>query len=206
MSHFEIIDGMRHFNYGKTMNFLLEQGKKKFGNQFRIDKEDLPVINRLVMYAAHVEDRCEAYGIDLNKGILLTGPIGCGKTSWMHLIQLLMFQEQKYQVKSSRDIAFEFNKDGYEVINNYGNRNRRLCLDDIGVEQNIKFFGNECNTIAEILLHRYELHQHRGIITHATTNLSASQLEQLYGNRVRSRLRSMFNLISFPATSIDKRK
>ncbi len=206
MSHFEIIDGKRHFDYGKTMNFLLEQGKKKFGNQFRIDKDDLPVINRLVMYAAHVEDRCEEYGIDLNKGILLTGPIGCGKTSWMQLIQLLMFPEQKYQVKATRDIAFEFNKDGYEVINNYGNRNRRLCLDDIGVEQNIKFFGNECNTIAEILLHRYELHQHHGIITHATTNLSASQLEEFYGNRVRSRLRSMFNLISFPATSNDKRK
>lgn len=206
MSHFEIIDGMRHFNYGKTMNFLLEQGKKKYGQQFRIDKEDLPVINRLVMYAAHVEDCCENFGIDLNKGILLTGPIGCGKTSWMQLIQLLMFPEQKYQVKSSRDIAFEFNRDGYDVINNYGKRNRRLCLDDIGVEQNIKFFGNECNTIAEILLQRYELHQHQGIITHATTNLSASQLEQLYGNRVRSRLRSMFNLISFPAEAKDKRK
>ncbi len=206
MSHYEIIDGMRHFNYGKTMNFLLEQGKKKYGQQFHIDKEDLPVINRLVIYAAHVEDRCENFGIDLNKGILLTGPIGCGKTSWMHLIQLLMFPEQKYQVKSSRDIAFEFNKDGYDVINKFGNRNRRLCLDDIGVEQNIKFFGNECNTIAEILLQRYELHQHQGIITHATTNLSASQLEQLYGNRVRSRLRSMFNLISFPAEAKDKRK
>lgn len=129
-----------------------------------------------------------------------------GKTSWMQLIQLLMFPEQKYQVKSARDIAFEFNKDGYEVINNYGNRNRRLSLDDIGVEQNIKHFGNECNTIAEILIQRYELHQHQGIITHATTNLSASQLEQHYGNRVRSRLRSMFNLIAFPEGTTDKRK
>ncbi len=205
MNHFEIIDGKRHFDYAKTMSFLIEQGKQMFGNSFQIDKQDIPVINRLVIYAAHVEDRCEAHGIELNKGILLTGPIGCGKTSWMHLIQLLMLPDQKYQVKATRDIAFEFNKDGYEVINNYGKRQHCICLDDVGVEQNIKFFGNECNTIAEVLLHRYELHTHQGIITHATTNLSASQLEEFYGNRVRSRLRSMFNLISFPASSIDKR-
>jgi DNA replication protein DnaC len=206
MNHYEVIDGVRHFDYWKTIHFLNDQGKRIFGNHFKIDKEDITVINRLILYAAHVEDQCEENGIDLKKGILLTGPIGCGKTSWMKLIQSLMLSNQKYQVKSAREIAFEFNKDGFSVINNYGNRNSRICLDDIGVEQNIKFFGNECNTIAEILLFRYELHSQQGIITHATTNLNASQLEQLYGNRVRSRLRSMFNLVSFPESSRDKRK
>jgi DNA replication protein DnaC len=143
---------------------------------------------------------------DLNKGLLLTGPIGCGKTSWMHLIRLLAHPEEQFMVKSTREIAFEFNKDGYETINLYGRRNKRICFDDIGVEQNIKFYGNECNTMAEILLHRYEMQTQYGILTHATTNLSASQLENVYGNRVRSRLRSMFNLVSFPASSQDKRK
>jgi DNA replication protein DnaC len=206
MSHFEIINGMRHFDQRKTLLFLLEQGRKRFGKHFTMHRQDLPVIKLLVMYAIYEEEMCEKHGIDLNKGILLTGPIGCGKTSWMHLIQLLMHPDLKFMVKSSRDIAFEFNKDGYEVINNYGKRQRTLCLDDIGVEQNIKFYGNECNTIAEVLLHRYEMKIAHGTITHATTNLSASQLEQIYGNRVRSRLRSMFNLISFPQSSMDKRK
>lgn len=206
MSHFEIIDGMRHFNYVKTLRFLRQSGKRMFGEQFEIHKEDIPVINKLMIYAAHVEDRAAEYELDLNKGILLTGPVGCGKTSWMHLIRLLAHPEQQFMVKSSREIAFEFNKEGYEVINHYGKRNRRLCLDDIGVEQNIKFYGNECNTIAEVLLQRYELQVNHGIVTHATTNLSASQLEEIYGNRVRSRLRSMFNLISFSESSKDKRK
>lgn len=35
------------------------------------------------------------------------------------------------------------------------------------------------------------------MITHITTNLSASELEAFYGNRVRSRLREMFNLLIF---------
>jgi hypothetical protein len=46
----------------------------------------------------------------------------------------------------------------------------------------------------------------QGYVTHATTNLSASDLEAIYGNRLRSRMREMFNLISFPNDTPDKRK
>jgi len=42
--------------------------------------------------------------------------------------------------------------------------------------------------------------------THATSNLSASELEEYYGNRVRSRMREMFNLIAFDSGAKDKRK
>lgn len=38
-----------------------------------------------------------------------------------------------------------------------------------------------------------------------TTNLNAEELERLYGDRVRSRLREMFNLISFPPEAKDRR-
>ncbi|WP_372745924.1 hypothetical protein [Lutibacter sp.] len=41
--------------------------------------------------------------------------------------------------------------------------------------------------------------------THITTNLNAKEIEKHYGNKVRSRLRAMFNLISFSQNSIDKR-
>jgi len=206
MSHYKIIDGMRYFNYEKTLAFLEEQGKQMFGEHFKIHEQDIPVIDKLIVYGAHILDHCGKYDLDINKGILLTGPVGCGKTSWMHLIRLLSHPSDQFMVKSSKEIAFEFNKEGYEVITHYGKRDRRLCLDDIGIEQNIKFYGNECNTIAEVLLQRYEMQVNHGIVTHATTNLSASQLEEIYGNRVRSRLRSMFNLISFEESSKDKRK
>jgi hypothetical protein len=38
------------------------------------------------------------------------------------------------------------------------------------------------------------------------TNLSASEIENAYGNRVRSRMRELFNLIAFDAVVSDKRK
>ncbi len=58
--------------------------------------------------------------------------------------------------------------------------------------------------MAEILLSRYDLFVRNGILTHITTNLSASELELLYGSRVRSRLREMFNLVAFDRNSKDK--
>jgi len=51
-----------------------------------------------------------------------------------------------------------------------------------------------------------QLTTHNYTKTHATTNLNAHELEDRYGNRVRSRMREMFNLIAFEINSIDKRK
>jgi DNA replication protein DnaC len=202
---FAIINGVRHFNFKDTVAYLQVQGKKKYGGKFRIHREDYLLLHQFISYMIHEETLCKKYNLDLRKGILLIGPVGCGKTSWMNLIQTILLQNERFQVKSTRTIAHEFNREGYSIIANYGHRHHPICLDDIGVEQNIKFFGNDCNTIAEILLHRHELLVKSQIVTHATTNLTANEIEKIYGQRVRSRLREMFNLISFPADAKDKR-
>lgn len=60
--------------------------------------------------------------------------------------------------------------------------------------------------MGEIILSRYDLFLKRKLRTHATTNLNAQELENRYGNRVRSRMRELFNLIAFDKESSDKRK
>ena len=60
--------------------------------------------------------------------------------------------------------------------------------------------------MAEILLSRYEIFTAKKTQTHITTNLSATEIENYYGNRVRSRLREMINLIAFEKGIDDKRK
>lgn len=203
---YTIENNERHFDFKTCLLYLNQLGKKKYGSNFQIDLSDKLTLYKMISYSVGASNVCEEYGLDLKKGILLLGPVGCGKTSLITLLNEFVFPTQKYQVKSTRDIATEFHKEGFEIIQNYGLRHKALCLDDLGVEQNMKYYGNECNTIGEILLHRYDLYMNFGILTHATTNLNATELEELYGNRVRSRLRSMFNLVSFPESASDKRK
>lgn len=203
---YTIENGYRMFDFMTCIRYMNHLGREKYGSQFSLNPDDRDILHKLISYAISSEEQCEIHGLDLNKGILLTGPVGCGKTSLISLLPNFMFPHQKYLVKNTRDIASEFHKDGYEIINRYGRREKPFCIDDLGVEQNIKHFGNECNTIGEIMLQRYELQVSQGVITHATTNLNADELEDIYGIRVRSRLRSMFNLISFPEGTKDKRK
>lgn len=195
-----------------NLKILQAKGKEVFGAHFTIYPEDSEVINKLLTWFLKDEKAAQHFYINLNKGILLTGPIGCGKTSLFTLIRLLLPPEQRFAIKSCREVTFDFIKDGYEVIQRYStnayNSNDKpytTCFDDLGAESEIKYFGNQCNVMGEILLSRYDHFINAGMITHATTNLSASELENYYGNRVRSRMREMFNLIAYNSNSSDKR-
>jgi DNA replication protein DnaC len=204
------------YNYQKITNWLESKGKQFFGDHFKIYEEDKTIIYQLIAYSLQDVKMSNRCSINLEKGILLSGPIGCGKTTLMTLFKLLMSKENKYYVKSCREVSFEFIQEGYEVIHKYSkprlhqNKVGVICFDDLGTESNLKYFGNECNVMGEILLSRYDLFCHpeksRRVKTHITTNLSASEIEQYYGNRIRSRLRESFNLIAFKNNSRDKRR
>jgi len=205
-----------HFNFSVCRRWLENQGKRLFGPHFRIYPEDHGLILTLLVYAIADLENCRKRKLSLKKGILLTGPVGCGKTSLLTLVNFFFPNAQQYTIKSTREIAFEFEKEGYKVINRYGKGTVTTtgnsppagiyCFDDLGIEQTQKYFGNDCNVMAEILLSRYDLFVSKSILTHATTNLSASELEEKYGNRVRSRMREMFNLVAFDKNSRDKRE
>ena len=200
-----------HYSYTEVINWLEAKGVELYGNHFKILETDYPIVYKLIAYFLKDEQTCFQYGINLNKGILLTGPIGCGKTSLMNLMKYITPTEHKYFVKSCREISFEFIQDGYQIIHKYSigklyqSEVKTICFDDLGTENNLKYFGNECNVMAEILLSRYDIFTTKKIQTHITTNLSASEIEAAYGNRVRSRLRQMLNLIAFNPITKDKR-
>ncbi len=200
-----------NYNYTEIIVWLEKKGVELYGNHFKIYETDYPIIYKLIAYFLKDEPTCFQYGIAINKGILLSGPIGCGKTSLMNLMRHVPEQEGKFILKPTREISFEFIKEGYEVIQRYSSGNKlnngikNYCFDDLGTENNLKYFGNECNIMGEILLSRYDLFINKKIITHITTNLSAGEIENQYGNRVRSRLRAMLNLISYDKSTPDKR-
>jgi len=211
----ELKNGFFNFSFPASLDWLQKQGRFFFGDHFTVFPEDHELIYKLLVYAIGDFENTARHNLSLKKGILISGPVGCGKTSIMTLIKAFFPKEQQYALKSVREITFEFEKDGFKVINRYSNlafcnppfsqTNRAFCFDDLGIEQPIKYFGNECNVMAEILLSRYDLFIQKGVLTHITTNLSASELESMYGSRVRSRMREMFNLVAFERSAKDKR-
>jgi energy-coupling factor transporter ATP-binding protein EcfA2 len=200
------------YNYADAWQWLQQKGNEVYGKKFQLHEDDKHVIYLLLCYFLRDDIAATQLEINLEKGILLTGPVGCGKTTLMNLMRYVTSADQRFIMKSCRDISFEFIEDGFEVIHKYSRgalyqyNRKTYCFDDLGTEGSLKYYGNECNTIAEILLTRYDLFISQKLITHVTTNLAAGEIEEVYGNRIRSRMREMFNLIAFDKESVDKRQ
>lgn len=201
------------YNYQQAVSYLIRNGGIALGKTFHIPENERGIIFGSIAWFLEDELVAEKMGIDLQKGILLSGPIGCGKTTLFKLMQDFPTKRKNFRMISTRQMVSEFMQSGYEVLEKYSRGNfshdvrypKPYCFDDLGTETTSKYFGNDCNVMAEILLTRYELFREKGIITHITTNLSATEIEAQYGNRLRSRMREMFNLFGYEESSEDKR-
>lgn len=137
--------------------------------------------------------------LDINKGILLQGPTGTGKSSFMkafHTIGEMIYNRTRstyfrFHWNNCEDLVDEF--EGKETDNliffqRYGHSPR--MFDDLGTEGIASKFG-KTNIMQRIIKKRYLTRS----ITHFTTNNTEQELKDLYGFRVWSRLRDMCNII-----------
>lgn len=202
------------YDYRDVIARLVAHGELTLGRTFHIPENERGIVFAVLAWFLQDERVADQMQIDLAKGILLSGPIGCGKTTLFQLMQTFPTNRKNFRIVSTRQVVSDFMQSGFEVLENYTRghlshdlRSPRLyCFDDLGTETTSKYFGNDCNVMAEILLTRYDLFRESGIITHITTNLSATEIESQYGNRLRSRMREMFNLFGYEESSEDKRK
>lgn len=90
------------------IEFLTRAGKVTFGPSFVINPTDYKIIFMLLVYFYHDLANTDRFGIDLRKGILLAGPVGCGKTCLMTLMRFFLASQDQYTIVSTRDVRLDY--------------------------------------------------------------------------------------------------
>lgn len=127
-----------------------------------------------------------------DKGLMLFGHYGLGKTSIMRAIREIKHPDLSFGMKSTLDVVSAYDESGPNGIV-YWNKINKFMFDDLGTEIKGKFYGKETEVMREVLEKRH----YNKLITHVSTNLDGEQLRCKYGERVYSRMFEMFNIIKF---------
>lgn len=183
----------------------------KYEQYLEVDEDNIHIVNELCKYFS--EEKCS---LDPNKGILLVGGVGIGKSTMMQFFS--RNQVSMYRLISCREIESDFSSDGEKSVQNcsynlkvspssneFCHMEMGYCFDDLGTEANGKHFGKEKNVMAEIILNRYD-NNIPFTFTHITTNLTAKEIQAEYGPRVADRMKQMFNIVVFPKEAKSRRK
>lgn len=134
--------------------------------------------------------------LDRNKGLMIRGSFGVGKTIILKIIQKMLQHDKKFAYNPANDVVAKYNIGGDEAIAVYKQKKERL-FDDFGAEEIGKHFGNNVEVFQKIIYSRYDLLKYQHIRTHLTTNLSNEQIAEKYGERAYDRLKDMFNVINW---------
>lgn len=179
-----------------------------------IDDDNRLVVMKLASYFAGLRNKFTE-DLDFDKGIMLYGRVGTGKTTLMQL--MCESVHAPFYMVAAQEIVNRYQQEGVSCLNDlsglqynhvsqkyFGNRHLGLCIDDIGTETEGKSYGNQKNVVGEIIMLRYQTL--KGPFTHLTTNATRDELKAYYGLRVYDRMREMFNIVSFPINAESRRK
>lgn len=181
----------------QSANIIMEKRREK--TEFLIDKYNEPVIKQLYFYLK----LDNSFDGDLQKGVMLMGKYGCGKTIILEsivvmyntIIRELHIQRPLLKFIKSTDLLETLKEKPIKSFSLFP-----LVIDEFGREpKQIMDFGNLRSPVIELLCERYDI----GAWTHGTTNFTLDTLyaENQYGRMTGDRLKSMFNFIELKGDS-----
>lgn len=199
---------MSEWNSTDMLNWIQWRAKFKLKIEFVLDETNHDTVKALCRYFTK-DHRFEKMGEGwkLEKGLIIAGNIGTGKTTLMKLFA--QNKRASFKIISCRKMSDMFIDQGGEVLHTYSRlinvptsldtfyqKQIGICFDDLGTERQGRRFGDSANVMEQIILNRYDNTDAPWSYSHITTNLTADEIEEMYGTRVRSRMREMYNLIT----------
>lgn len=175
---------------------LLNRNQNK---NFVIDENNEPVIKQLYYFATSNP----SFEGDLNKGILLQGKYGCGKTVLLETYSLLHNHTVKKFSLNYPLLSFIKSVELQEQIRKQSVNmfvRKPLIIDEFGREsKTVQDYGNITHPLSELL----SLRSDAGTLTHGTTNFILNTLssDEFYGGMIGDRLKTMFNFITLHGES-----
>ena len=134
----------------------------------------------------------------LNKGILLVGGFGVGKTLIMKAFINLI---NSYQIKiittlHGKELTIELPKKGLQDF-----KKKPLFIDDIGKEnKEVLVYGTRIKPYVDMISLRYEF----PTWNFGTSNYNMNTLKELYGETITDRMKDMYNVIVLNGESFRK--
>lgn len=141
--------------------------------------------------------------IDLNKGILLVGNVGTGKSLLLRAVREAMRDAYgtQFGMRTCAEMVRSYSDQGYDDLERWMIA-PHVCFDDLGAEGEAIHYGKRTNIMAEVIEARYDrMGSGKKCWTHLSTNLGTDQIQERYGARVASRLRHMCNLLDLGASA-----
>lgn len=185
---YKLKNGRPQYNYLKCLQYMQQQGIILYGSSYRIRPSQRQQLYKLLLYATDNKAQCTLYGIDLKKGLLVTGPENSGKTGLLHLLKPFFQLKQQYLIRSIREVVFCYQRFGRDTLQQYIFHDLPYCFDDLGLEQ--RMLNNE--VLKEVLQFRLSLAANQ---THIITRLQKPAIVEMYGNDFSTMLYQSLNYI-----------
>jgi hypothetical protein len=203
--------------FAMTKQISFKEYIKNFQDWFEVGKQNERLVELLTWYALQPEwfeaapdENLKMRGQDRlykEKGILLIGPIGAGKTTFLTLYKkYLMYLKdpRAYKISSIPELADSFVISGRDSLSHLEKGN--WFLDELCYinersgkpeAETIMHFGDKVLLGEKLIYSRHQLFIRLGWQTHFTTNANLVQIEDAYSERAFSRVMQMCNVFKY---------
>jgi broad-specificity NMP kinase len=180
---------------------------KTWHSTLHVDENNLMPLLKICASFTQDEKALKQFGMRMNRGVLICGAPGQGKTHILNLLRQLKAnfnRESSFGMIDTLTIAHDYEKFGSEAIKsysykrNYKNNLMDYAYDDILAEREVRHYGGQdILVMPEVIFIRERLMNAEGILTHFTTNLRSEMIKEVYKERAFDRILQMCDPVVF---------